>query len=449
MESVEIIIYGLALVAFGLVAVISVPCVRLDVAVCTCVLARAFCEIGHAAGVGLLPSGAIIIGLSVYLWVLYAFHVPRFWLQPSTPSVVFLIFLIVSGVTYFSSFGLSLDSSVYLLSLSSLLPLGALCSIAFRSLRYPRCTSSQVPDFLGSMVVAATAPALFLIVGYLCFPRQTIGLNMRAAGSFVHANAAGSFCAISLVFSVWLFWQYRKPSFAALAVVCLIAVLLTESLNSAASGLLGVVVLGLLLGRSAMERLIFLFACSSIAIGLYLFTSVGDRVREILGSDVTRAISSGVSENSFEWRLLNWSALIAKWESRPIFGFGGGSTLGPVQPYGGPAHSVYVQLLVEGGVVGVVLVAVLVVLLSASLVGRWRSDPLARPFLACAAAVFGCVAVNSLAANLLSSGAALYLCCVILFGLSASSRGRSCVGSTKSGAASGAINSHSEREVLF
>ena len=69
------------------------------------------------------------------------------------------------------------------------------------------------------------------------------------------------------------------------------------------------------------------------------------------------AATQGHITNSLDWRFLNWHLLLGVWREHPLFGTGQSSTREFVQPLGTLPHNEYVRVLVEGGVVGALVVA--------------------------------------------------------------------------------------------
>ena len=104
------------------------------------------------------------------------------------------------------------------------------------------------------------------------------------------------------------------------------------------------------------------------------------------------AKTQGAGLESYDWRIGNWSGLLAQWEERPLFGWGLTTTAyvnprSKVESVGLPggghdAHHTGVRLLVEGGIVLLLAYIVLFVVLIGRLYRiqseRWELRPFAR-----------------------------------------------------------------------
>ncbi|MCK8616202.1 O-antigen ligase family protein [Gordonia sp. C13] len=397
----------LLVVFMGVVGFISIAMFRVPVLVALIVLGRAVSDVGHAAGHALFPTGLVSVALSLFAWLVLFLKSPTQLGQLKASSAALALASGGTILVYFYYFGLSAEPVVYLLKLSSLIPIFLLA----RSVSSTPQSSVRATALLSW---SATLPCALLLGGLILLPGLTVGENGRPSGTFVHANAAGSFISIAVVILVWLcLTQSRR--FLVPVCVALVALVLTGSLNAVITAVVGVIVLCCWLPTTAVARFAGVILCGLGSWLVVILTPLGGRLEEALASDFSSAIALGVSRNSLEWRFINWSLLLDTWRESPTFGWGIGSTSTVIQPLGGPPHSLSVQLLVETGILGVILTMIFGAICIASFYRNLRIDP-RSPYLAIGAAVTVSLLVNGLASNLLSSGAALYLA-ALLYGI--------------------------------
>jgi O-antigen ligase len=71
--------------------------------------------------------------------------------------------------------------------------------------------------------------------------------------------------------------------------------------------------------------------------------------------DLSRSILLSASDqNSFNWRLAQWTSLLTAWRQSPILGYGLG-TVPSIGYFFNAAHNDFIRALLEGGIVGFVL----------------------------------------------------------------------------------------------
>lgn len=134
--------------------------------------------------------------------------------------------------------------------------------------------------------------------------------------------------------------------------------------------------------------------------GIVTWLLAGNVIRErfanvSLGRSAVDAALSGASENSYEWRLINWSVLIRLGMEHPVVGHGAGMTtvLNPIvnSDNGVPfnAHNDFVRFFFEGGVLGLTGYLLYVLLLCGWVVRRaLRSSPNGPPWAAAIASAW-------------------------------------------------------------
>ncbi|MCX2965386.1 O-antigen ligase family protein [Gordonia aquimaris] len=394
----------LLLGVFAILGVMMILVLRPIAIVSVLVLSRALADIGYAAGHAILPSGLLALSLAVLAWLAVAVKFPSRVLEARLFSTSLFICAALSILSYFYRFGIAIEPLVFFLNLSSVVPLFLLGRSAGSSVQVGLSTKC--------IVFLCSVPCIIMVIGLYLFPSMTVGTNGRPAGTFVHANAAGSFIAVAVTCLVWATLTNGVRHIVPL-LFCLWALVLTGSLNALVTAFAGVSVVCLLVPTSVLARTLSVFLGVAGVWAALALTELGERVSGVLASDFSFTIASGTSRNSIEWRVLNWFELYELWQRSPVVGFGLGSTLSRIQPLSGPAHSLYVQLLVETGVVGLFALVLVVAHFSVYVFRVRRSSPRSQ-FVSLSVGVVVCLGVNGLASNLLSSGAVLFLASTVL-----------------------------------
>lgn len=272
---------------------------------------------------------------------------------------------------------------------------------------------------------AAVPAAIVGFAGVLASSPLLMSSTGRLNATFNHANTAGAFFGIATVVTVCLALNLKRPRLlwvAALTTSCLV---MTQSIGAWIGVIAALLVFVVATSALKVWQKTMLMVGSSIA-ALVSINSLGlpDRFREFVGFNAEAAISQGVTTNSLDWRLVNWHLLLGAWEQRPWFGYGLGSTSSSLMPLGAPPHSLPVQLLVELGVVGTAVVAVVLVMVLRIILGNLRRGRWEAALLLAVAAF---VLVNGSESNLLGYTPAMYfiaLTCGVLGASMAASRPR-------------------------
>ncbi|MEH2413464.1 O-antigen ligase family protein [Nostoc sp.] len=176
---------------------------------------------------------------------------------------------------------------------------------------------------------------------------------------------ANTFVTFLIFFIGLVYWklsiaQKRLPWFLLLGI--LVFYLVTTKV------LVGIGMLVVLIATLVIPRLNFAktfggILLLAVMVGLFASTDYG---RERLASvtqtpllnpdiDVSRAVLLAASDdNSFNWRIAQWTSLVGHWQHFPLLGYGLQTTnaFGPMFAW---AHNDYVRALVEEGIVGLVL----------------------------------------------------------------------------------------------
>ena len=220
-----------------------------------------------------------------------------------------------------------------------------------------------------ALAVGAVIPVVVALgelvtqVGY----REPSGL-LRLEGTFSHPNAFGQYLAPFVLVAVGAAiagrGAARLGSFAVAAALSVI-VALTYSRTAILVVATGVAVLPLLrgraLGRGAVARAVIVVSLFIGLVWLIAGPYVEERFADIsFGTTAWQLAVAGQSENSFQWRIINWGGLILLGMDHPLFGHGMGMTtqLNPLsnEENGLPfnAHNDFVRFFFETGLVGLI-----------------------------------------------------------------------------------------------
>jgi O-antigen ligase len=205
----------------------------------------------------------------------------------------------------------------------------------------------------------------------------------RVFGSFTHPLSFGSYLLPLVILGVAAVIHARGAlRLTAFGYTCLSAGLLLLTYNRTTMLLLlvGLATYALLDAARVRIRDVVRAAGALAVLCLMGWQAFGDQILErftgvsISAGAVQEALASG-SQNSFQWRIVNWAVLIQLGLSHPVAGHGLGMTtvLNPmIQASSGVpfnAHNDYVRYFFEGGAVGLTLYVSFIVALGAWL---WR-----------------------------------------------------------------------------
>jgi hypothetical protein len=213
----------------------------------------------------------------------------------------------------------------------------------------------------------------------------TEGFN-RVVGTFSHPNSLGTFLVPFILLAVGGLQNSAGAAritrvAGALGLTVLEA--LTYSRTATLALVTGIALIPLLHSRRFGWRgLLRGLALVTVGMGLTWWL-LGDVLRaRFVNLSFSRAAwdaaRTGISENSFTWRLINWGGLIAEGMAHPIVGHGAGMTtvLNPlISPTNGipfNAHNDFVRFFFEGGLLGVLGYLVYGILLCAWVLRRAR-----------------------------------------------------------------------------
>lgn len=217
------------------------------------------------------------------------------------------------------------------------------------------------------------------------------GIN-RLQGTFGHPHTFGPYLVPFILLAVAQATQpglTRRLTLLTVAGGLTVLLGLTYSRTAELVLLTGLVLYLLLQAGQLDPRAVVRSAVAVLLFAALGWAVVGNAVRERfsgirIGSEAIEAARTGQTENSFEWRLLNWGGLIVVGTEHPYTGHGMGMTavLNPQRdpatdlPY--TAHDDFVRVFFETGAVGLVCYIVYGILLSMWALRAARAVPAAE-----------------------------------------------------------------------
>ncbi|MFC9517874.1 O-antigen ligase family protein [Nocardiaceae bacterium NPDC056970] len=396
----------------ALLVLLSLPVVPPHVVVITLVVTRSLCDFGISTGAritALSPIGFACSLMAIYaaaLFFLRETNIPvglrKYSMRIFVGSGAVVLWVTVATF-HFGASNTLLTEGIRMLSVLSLF----LLAVSGRA---------DVDSSKAVMIMGMPAVVIGLIGAAGVLP-GAVNAAGRMAGSFSHPNTAGAFFGIFVVQLAAMALARRDLRSIIMLAGALAALMLTGSLGGIVGATAGVLVVLWVQPRLGIGYRVV--ATGIGAVGLYAFYQVFDLASRLSEFDWGRSVSVMDKPDSFQWRVENWRRLIEISSDSPIFGFGLGASSHMIMPLGGPPHSIYVQTLVDMGLVGLAaLVALIVVLLVKSIRlarrGRWEGAVLAGLVVFCA--------VNGVVSNLIGYTAAVYLLVVSAAFLVRSSR---------------------------
>ncbi|MBP7040447.1 MAG: O-antigen ligase family protein [Chloroflexi bacterium] len=211
---------------------------------------------------------------------------------------------------------------------------------------------------------------------------EDIDTSVRTGGLSEGANSAGRYFVIGMIFFVYLRTTENLPFLKILSslgiIITFIGVFYTVSRTAMVLLFTAIGLIILLNPRKKLNfPLIILFMISILAV-----TFLSDTVFRILGS-IIPSISQGTDTIGLRYRL--WEAGFRMWQDHPITGVGIGRYPNELPFYGRDipsfylhlvAHSTYIQLLSETGVVGLGIWLGAVI---TSVINLWKSSRTSDP----------------------------------------------------------------------
>jgi O-antigen ligase len=333
----------------GFVALSALVIVPPSITLVGLILARTLSDLGASSGGSLLPSSIISGAISVALISLACIICAQ---RLGAPSPHVLLFVVVS--VFALSFWTLIGIGHFGVSSALILDTVRFASYVAAAVAAYSVSSRENDVLPNSMLVLTMVPASLLIISFLANWGPAVNGAGRAVGTFSHANSAAAYLAIAGIASFGLFFHRRRKLLLISAGLAVLALGLTQSLGGLLGfGLGALVVIVTESSLTRARRIAIVLLASVVAVVAFVVSPASARLSELDGIDPGRALASGVSANSLEWRFINWQALLDVWWSEaPWTGFGIGATGSYVMPLGAPPHSVFVEVVVETGILG-------------------------------------------------------------------------------------------------
>ncbi len=187
---------------------------------------------------------------------------------------------------------------------------------------------------------------------------QSSDVGWRLRGTFTHANILSFYMVLLIVIVFYILktdnfsLSAQKKNMLRLYMLNLVGILLaTQARTAVVSCWLFFVLYGLLKEKKYLVIILFL----SLLVGLT--PQVRERITTLQTKNASKA---DLDKNSFHWRTMLWSDTLPMIQGSPIYGHGAGSfiilshTFARVGSEGAYAHNVYLEILFETGVIGLV-----------------------------------------------------------------------------------------------
>ena len=387
------VVFGVVAATFGLITIWRRPDIALETGVVLALTVRPWVDVfsERSAGLGpFVPNPAVLLGLLV-LGIAGVHAVRRIRIRaPLWPDQrlwhahLFLMaaygIAMVSGARLYGSAGFS-QGIREIVRVGSIIAafLLVLWWVNESPVRFRRGWLYLLVGLIGTIGVALWQ--LATDTGFL----ETIGLN-RLQGTLSHPNSFGQYLVPFVLFALGAAVSASgvKRLLLLLGAATLTwLILLTYSRTVffvLATGLVALPVLhARQFGVRGLARTLAVLLLVVAAGWLLAGSVVRERFANLsLGRNALDAALSGASENSYEWRLINWGVLIDLGLEHPVTGHGAGMTtvLNPIVdvdngvPYN--AHNDFVRFFFEAGLLGLASYMVYAVLLCLWAIRRAR-----------------------------------------------------------------------------
>ncbi len=221
-----------------------------------------------------------------------------------------------------------------------------------------------------ALVLPLTVAALQLFVPSLLPPILTGASSeiaspveelSRINGTLGLANTFATFLVLFILLTWWKLGQV-KWHFPWIILLGSLVFFLVNTKSLFSLLMIGLAVFVMIAPRLSFVNLLAGVVLTATVIGLFASSDMGqERLASIDDTpllnpniDISRAVLlSKTDNNSFNWRLAQWTYLLQAWQQYPIFGYGllTSSQLTVLHNY---AHNEYIRAIVEGGIVGLI-----------------------------------------------------------------------------------------------
>jgi len=216
---------------------------------------------------------------------------------------------------------------------------------------------------------------------------------MRLQATFSHPNSFGPYLVPWLLVAIAAAavsspgrWQLL---YFAVAVATGALIVLTYSRTAILAAVVGVGLLPLLQARHLGTRFVSRVMIAALCFAAVSWFVGGDVIRArfqdiSFSRAAVEAVAAGESENSFQWRLMNWGLLIALGTEHSLTGHGAGMTMvlnplvSPVNDVPFNAHNDFVRWFFEGGILGLTCYSLYCILLCRWSIRQARRAPHGR-----------------------------------------------------------------------
>lgn len=212
-----------------------------------------------------------------------------------------------------------------------------------------------------SLVVPILVAYIQLIAPGALPPPLAIQQADRVVGTLSHADTFVNYLLLMIALAWWKWQESKRWLWLALIAVLVVPYVATKTLAGVAMML--VFVGCLLLPRLNFKTIIGSGLAVAIFVAAFASSPLGyERLQALQRTpffngnfDVRKAlIVSGKEDNSFAWRVAQWTYLVKAWQRSPLLGHGLDSSVG-LTPLANGAHNDYVRALAETGVVGLAM----------------------------------------------------------------------------------------------
>jgi O-antigen ligase len=310
--------------------------------------------LGNVAG-----FGAVCNILLIFLLIVFILRRPDIFKKiPLKWSWAIFLFIMATTVTY------SADKIGGIKLVENFISYFAMFSLPFFLIRNQKDKQYWFGVFVFSFVI----PVLIANFYFLHRDRIDPHAGFRLAGTFTHPNILAFYLilGIAVIFfalrdSHFVIGKGRREALFFLIFIMFFQLLATKTRNAWAAAWLMALFYGFYKDRR------FIFVCLGVIPLALLVPAVHDRIVDLFANS-GRTLEQGM--NSWEWRLKVWQSSMEMISKRPIFGYGLSSFVPLSVDFfrssdGIGAHNSYLQLLFEGGVVGLGVFLFL-------FIGAWR-----------------------------------------------------------------------------
>lgn len=204
----------------------------------------------------------------------------------------------------------------------------------------------------------------------------------RAYGTVSHPDTFVLYLLMMMGLSWWKFRLSGHWRWLVLMAVLVIPYTGTKTLGGL--GMAAIFLAVLILPRLNARTIIGAVVAVVLVIGSFAASPAGQSRLESLRQtpilngqlDVNNVVHlASITDNSFVWRLAQWTYLLDAWKTSPVLGYGL-ETSSALSPFHNGAHNDYVRSIAETGLVGLGLYLGLWTAVLTRLVRLWRDSPL-------------------------------------------------------------------------